>query len=120
MVELPRIQCAIHPIHEVEFRKHQPLRWAIKDHLGSLSLITDEIGAVEQSNYFDPWGRERKIVTSGAIKQWLADSANFRIASKPITTRGFTGHEQLAEVGLMLVWLHYLNITALIGVYKKK
>jgi RHS repeat-associated protein len=76
-------------------------RYLIKDHLGSLSLITDEIGAVEQSNYFDPWGRERKIVTSGSIKQWLADNANFRIASKPITTRGFTGHEQLAEVGLI-------------------
>ncbi|AQT60991.1 FG-GAP-like repeat-containing protein [Cellvibrio sp. PSBB023] len=76
-------------------------RYLIKDHLGSLSLITDEIGAVEQSNYFDPWGRERKIVTSGAIKQWLADNANFRISSKPITTRGFTGHEQLAEVGLI-------------------
>ncbi|OZY87300.1 hypothetical protein CBP51_10065 [Cellvibrio mixtus] len=76
-------------------------RYLIKDHLGSLSLITDEIGAVEQSNYFDPWGRERKIITSGTVKQWLADNANFRIAIKPITTRGFTGHEQLAEVGLI-------------------
>ena len=76
-------------------------RYLIKDHLGSLSLITDEIGAVEQSDYFDPWGRERKIITSGSIKQWLADNSNFRIANKPITTRGFTGHEQLAEVGLI-------------------
>lgn len=76
-------------------------RYFIKDHLGSIGLITDEIGAVEQTNFFDPWGRERKIVTSGSIKQWLADNANFRIAIKPITTRGFTGHEQLAEVGLI-------------------
>lgn len=76
-------------------------RYLIKDHLGSLSLITDEIGAVEQSNYFDPWGRERQIITSGTVKQWFADNANFRIAIKPITTRGFTGHEQLAEVGLI-------------------
>lgn len=76
-------------------------RYLIKDHLGSLSLITDEIGAVEQSQYFDPWGKERKIVTSGSVKQWLADNANFRMANKPVTTRGFTGHEQLAEVGLI-------------------
>jgi RHS repeat-associated protein len=76
-------------------------RYLIKDHLGSLSLITDEIGAVEQSQYFDPWGKERKIVTSGSVKQWLADNTNFRMANKPITTRGFTGHEQLAEVGLI-------------------
>lgn len=64
-------------------------------------MITDEIGAVEQSNFFDPWGRERKIITSGSIKQWLANNDNYRIANKPITTRGFTGHEQLAEVGLI-------------------
>lgn len=76
-------------------------RYLIKDHLGSLSLITDEIGAVEQSQYFDPWGKERKIITSGSVKQWLADNANYRMANKPITTRGFTGHEQLAEVGLI-------------------
>ncbi len=76
-------------------------RYFIKDHLGSIGLITDEIGAAEQTNFFDPWGRERKIVTSGSIKQWLANNDNYRIASKPITTRGFTGHEQLAEVGLI-------------------
>ena len=76
-------------------------RYFIKDHLGSIGLITDEIGAIEQTNFFDPWGRERKIVTSGGIKQWLANSDNYRIANKPITTRGFTGHEQLAEVGLI-------------------
>lgn len=73
----------------------------IKSNLGSISLITDEIGSVEQVNYFDPWGRERKIITAASIKQWLADNANFRIANKPITTRGFTGHEHLAEVGLI-------------------
>jgi RHS repeat-associated protein len=73
----------------------------IKDHLCSISLITDEIGSVEQENYFDPWGRERKIITAASIKQWLADNTNFRIANKPITTRGFTGHEHLAEVGLI-------------------
>jgi len=76
-------------------------RYFIKDHLGSISFITDEIGAVEQTNYFDPWGAERKIVTSGSIKQWLADNADYRIANKPITTRGYTGHEHLAEVGLI-------------------
>lgn len=76
-------------------------RYFIKDHLGSIGLITEEIGYPEQTNFFDPWGRERKIVTSGSIKQWLANNDNYKIANKPITTRGFTGHEQLAEVGLI-------------------
>ncbi|HSX52565.1 MAG TPA: RHS repeat-associated core domain-containing protein [Cellvibrio sp.] len=76
-------------------------RYFIKDHLGSIGMITDEIGYPEQTNFFDPWGRERKIITSGSIKQWLANNDNYRIANKPITTRGFTGHEQLAEVGLI-------------------
>jgi RHS repeat-associated protein len=69
--------------------------------MGSLTLITDEIGAVEQSNYFDPWGRERKIVTAAGVKQWQFDSSQFLIANKPITTRGYTGHEHLSEVGLI-------------------
>ncbi len=76
-------------------------RYLIKDHLGSLSLITDEIGAVEQSNYFDPWGKERKVVTAAGIKKWAADTTSFSLSAKPISTRGFTGHEQLAEVGLI-------------------
>lgn len=76
-------------------------RYLIKDHLGSLSLVTDEIGAVEQSNYFDPWGKERKIITAGSTKQWTADTTSFVLNNKPITTRGFTGHEQLAEAGLI-------------------
>jgi RHS repeat-associated protein len=76
-------------------------RYYIKDHLGSISLITDEIGSVEHANYFDPWGRERKIITAASIKQWLADNTSFRMVNKPITTRGFTGHEHLAEVGLI-------------------
>ena len=76
-------------------------RYLIKDHLGSIKLITDEIGAVEQSNQFDPWGKARKVVTSAGIKQWQTNNEVFSVGSTSITTRGFTGHEHLAEVGLI-------------------
>lgn len=76
-------------------------RYFIKDHLGSISLITDEIGSVEQAHYFDPWGMPQKVVTAGSIKQWQEDLARYRLSSKPITTRGFTGHEHLAEMDLI-------------------
>ena len=34
-------------------------RYLLKDHLGSLSLILDSVGAVEQLMDFDPWGQRR-------------------------------------------------------------
>lgn len=75
-------------------------RYQLKDHLGSLSLITDEVGFVEQSHYFDPWGQVRKIVTASSTKSFALDSP-FKLSLKPLTGRGFTGHEQLDETGLI-------------------
>lgn len=68
------------------------------DHLGSVSIITDAIGDVEKDFYFDPWGASR--TPNSAITQWAADKP-FLKANQPVTSRGFTGHEQLDEVGLI-------------------
>ena len=66
-----------------------------KDHLGSTDTITDESGQVIQRMSFDTWGKRREI-------NWQALSAsvitNF---NTDITTRGYTGHEQIDEVGLI-------------------
>ena len=68
------------------------------DHLGSLSLITDEIGADVEEHYFDPWGDSRKA--NRDTDQW-EDSQPFLKASQPITSRGYTDHEMLDEVELV-------------------
>ena len=66
-----------------------------KDHLGSTDTITDESGQVIQRMSFDTWGKRREInwspFTEGAITNFNTD----------ITTRGYTGHEQIDEVGLI-------------------
>jgi RHS repeat-associated protein len=66
-------------------------RYFHKDHLGSISTITDETGAVVERLSYDAWGKRRNI-------DGTDDPAGI-ITSQ--TTRGFTGHEQLAEVGLV-------------------
>ncbi|UTW45938.1 RHS repeat protein [bacterium SCSIO 12696] len=66
------------------------------DHLGSLDVITDETGAIVQEMSFDAWGER------GDATDWtaLANGALTTFDSS-ITTRGFTGHEMLDEVGVI-------------------
>jgi hypothetical protein len=55
-----------------------------KDHLGSIAIITDAVGAVVQRLSYDAWGKRR--FPNGQ------DDPSGSIASQ--TTRGFTGHER--------------------------
>ena len=66
-------------------------RYFHKDHLGSIATITDAAGAVVERLSYDAWGKRR--FPNGQ------DDPSGSIASQ--TTRGFTGHEQLADVGLV-------------------
>jgi len=66
-------------------------RYFHKDHLGSIATITDAAGAVVERLSYDAWGKRR--FPNGQ------DDPSGSIASQ--TTRGFTGHEQLADVGLI-------------------
>ncbi len=66
-------------------------RYFHKDHLGSIATITDETGAVTERLSYDAWGKRR--FPNGQ------DDPTGSIASQ--TTRGFTGHEELADVGLV-------------------
>jgi RHS repeat-associated protein len=67
-----------------------------KDHLGSLDVITDDTGFVVQSLSFDAWGARRSALdwSQMTLSEQLAFDHRF-------TTRGFTGHEMLDEVGLV-------------------
>jgi RHS repeat-associated protein len=66
-------------------------RYFHKDHLGSISTITDENGVVLQRLSYDAWGKRR--FPNGA------DDPSDSITSQ--TTRGFTGHEELDSVALV-------------------
>ena len=66
-------------------------RYFHKDHLGSIATITDAAGAVVERLSYDAWGKRR--FPNGQ------DDPSGSIASQ--TTRGFTGHGQLADVGLI-------------------
>ena len=67
------------------------MRYFIADHLGSIAVITDETGAVAERLSYDAWGKRR--YPNGD------DDPAGSIAS--LTTRGFTGEEHIAELGLV-------------------
>ncbi len=68
------------------------------DHLGSLDVITDAAGTVTQSLSFDEWGNRRDADTWEKLD--LSD-VSVLASVKSITTRGYTGHEMLDEVGFI-------------------
>jgi len=67
-----------------------------KDHLGSVDVITDALGNIVQELSFDAWGQRRDAVDWASLD--VASLLNFDASN---TTRGFTGHEMLDEVGLV-------------------
>ena len=81
------------------------------DHLGSLDVITDSAGSIIEELSFDPWGERRNGVNwSDLTATQLAgffDDASVNstfgdgIGVHGITTRGYTGHEMLDEVGII-------------------
>jgi RHS repeat-associated protein len=66
-------------------------RYLHKDHLGSITVITDEAGAVAEELSYDPHGKRRNPDWSDA----LAQLQSFE------TKRSFTGHLYLDDVGLI-------------------
>src|SRR6266446_3679141 len=63
------------------------------DNLSSIAVITDESGAVAERLSYDAWGKRR--FPNGA------DDPSGNLNSRSQTTRGFTGQEELADVGLV-------------------
>ena len=74
-----------------------------KDHLGSLISTTDYVGAVTARYAYDPFGKRR--ISDGQydsfgtlVVDWVANSATGSVTGTP---RGYTGHEQLDDIGLI-------------------
>ena len=71
-------------------------RYLHKDHIGSTEVITDATGQVVESTSFDPWGARRNADWT-STDNWLTNPLDI----SSLTTRGFTGHEHDAAIGLI-------------------
>ncbi|MEN9559635.1 MAG: hypothetical protein RLZZ502_846 [Pseudomonadota bacterium] len=72
------------------------LNYWLKDHLGSVGVITDESGNITQRFRYDPWGK-RQCASGPNANTPLTDDC----LAQTHEERGFTGHETLDEVGLI-------------------
>ncbi|KQU77158.1 MULTISPECIES: RHS repeat-associated core domain-containing protein [unclassified Rhizobacter] len=70
-----------------------------KDHLGSLSATTDHLGNVTQRYAYDPFGKRR--YTNGRYDEFGNVVVDWNPAVNYGTARGFTGHEELDDIGLV-------------------
>ena len=63
------------------------------DALNSVDMITDGYGNTVERRSYDTWGKQRKVA-------WQSESP-LEVMQLAITNRGYTGHEEIVEVGLV-------------------
>jgi RHS repeat-associated protein len=73
-------------------RRSTQVRYFHQDHLGSMSVITNEAGQVVERLAYDPWGKRRDA-------NGLEDKSDSLVGQT--TDRGYTEHEHLDEIGLI-------------------
>ena len=67
----------------------------MRDHLGSVDVITNSSGAAELRTSFDAFGERREVDWDGNVPP--ADVT----ALREITRRGYTDHEHLDSTGII-------------------
>ncbi len=74
------------------------IEYLLRDHLGSVVVITDGNGNVRQRMSFDPWGKRRNEanLATGPPGTFIGLGS-----LDTLLTRGFTGHEQMDHLGLV-------------------
>ncbi len=73
----------------------QQLNYLLKDHIGSIHSVLDSSGLITATMHFSAFGERQ-----GA--DWQTPLTSFLYAPlNEITTRGFTGHEQVDSVGII-------------------
>jgi len=70
-----------------------------KDHLGSLAATTDHLGTVTARYAYDPFGKRR--YSTGVYDADGSVAVDWDPAHNAGTGRGFTGHEELDDIGLV-------------------
>ena len=69
------------------------VRYLHYDALNSVDMVTDGYGLIVERRSYDTWGKQRKIV-------WQ-DDGELSVVQELLTTRGYTGHEEISEIGLI-------------------
>lgn len=79
-------------------------RYLHQDHLGSLTAITDESGNLAELHNYDSWGQRRSL-NATTIQALLGSSLWNNLSGLQLvsatTTRGYTGHENFDDVGII-------------------
>ncbi|MDE1243289.1 RHS repeat domain-containing protein [Vibrio aestuarianus] len=73
--------------------KDKQVRYLHYDALNSVDMITDGYGLVVERRSYDTWGKQRKVA-------WREDGP-LEVVQQAMTNRGYTGHEEIIEVGLV-------------------
>ncbi|EEO03195.1 RHS repeat domain-containing protein [Vibrio cholerae] len=73
--------------------KDKQIRYLHYDALNSIDMITDGYGLVVERRSYDTWGKQRKVA-------WR-ETGSLEVVQEALTNRGFTGHEEITEVGLV-------------------
>lgn len=73
--------------------KNKQIRYLHYDALNSVDMITDGYGLVVERRSYDTWGKQRKVT-------WREEGP-LDVVQQTITNRGYTGHEEIVEVGLV-------------------
>ncbi|MCG9684028.1 FG-GAP-like repeat-containing protein [Vibrio sp. Isolate23] len=73
--------------------KDKQVRYLHYDALNSVDMITDGYGLVVERRSYDTWGKQRNVAWS--------DNGPLEVVQNAITNRGYTGHEDITEVGLV-------------------
>ena len=92
---------------------HKKAFYTLKDHLGSLNVLLEKRASafvLKDTLEFDPWGQRRAVNWSLMAQSAIAgkyfhnasiSNALGSTAYQSVTSRGFTGHEMLDEVGII-------------------
>ncbi|WP_105900745.1 RHS repeat-associated core domain-containing protein [Vibrio gangliei] len=73
--------------------KDKQIRYLHYDALNSVDMVTDGYGLIVERRSYDTWGKQRKVT-------WQ-DNDPLAVAQAAITNRGYTGHEEITEIGLI-------------------
>ena len=72
----------------------QNIAYLLKDHIGSIHTVLDEDAAITARMHFGAFGERQDM-------NWQSAFTGYQYALNAITTRGFTGHEQVDSMGIV-------------------
>ena len=76
-------------------------RYLLQDHLGSVDVIVNKLGEIEQELSFDAWGKRRNATDWQAQLESSYSPLDVFGGLNSITSRGYTGHEMVDSVGII-------------------